>query len=330
LPEVAPPSVADTDTERWLRGELHTHTVHSDGVHTVAELTRRARRLGLDFLALTDHNTLAGHADLAGAALPVLPGVELTTFYGHHVVLGVSEMVPWFERGRLRPVTDVAAAFRRQGALFTVSHPFVLGDPVCAGCRWTARDLDPAHIDLLDVWYRHWSSDFCDNPRALRLWDDLWRRGHRPTGVAARDWHGPPQEVPLPGPFPVTVVRARSTRPADLLAGLSAGAVYLTAGPTLDLTLRTPDGRRLRLGDQGPAGDGPLCAELALSGDLPDHVEPPLRAVLLRCGEPVAEAAAAPDRPLRLQVADARPGWYRVEVRGGREPLVISNHVELL
>src|SRR5437868_2548630 len=50
---------------RWLAGDLHSHTVHSDGTLTVHELACLAASRGLDFLAVTDHNTISHH--------PVLP-----------------------------------------------------------------------------------------------------------------------------------------------------------------------------------------------------------------------------------------------------------------
>ena len=53
---------------RWLAGDLHTHTVHSDGVLTVSELAALAAGRGLDFLAVTDHNTVSHHAELAAAS----------------------------------------------------------------------------------------------------------------------------------------------------------------------------------------------------------------------------------------------------------------------
>lgn len=49
-------------------------------------------------LALTDHNTTSGHAKAydairrAGYALALLPGVEITTFFGHILALGLVQM----------------------------------------------------------------------------------------------------------------------------------------------------------------------------------------------------------------------------------------------
>ncbi len=59
-----------------MRIDLHTHSAASDGTDPPAEVMRRARAAGLDVIALTDHDTLAGH-DEAHAALP--PGLRLVT-----------------------------------------------------------------------------------------------------------------------------------------------------------------------------------------------------------------------------------------------------------
>ncbi|GAA2465996.1 PHP domain-containing protein [Streptomyces macrosporus] len=64
-----------------MRIDLHTHSTASDGTDTPAELVRAAAAAGLDVVALTDHDTVAGHAE-AAAALPegltLVPGAELS------------------------------------------------------------------------------------------------------------------------------------------------------------------------------------------------------------------------------------------------------------
>jgi predicted metal-dependent phosphoesterase TrpH len=63
-----------------MRADLHVHSSASDGTEPPAEVMRRAARAGLDVVALTDHDTVAGHAEAAAAAGPVtlLPGMELS------------------------------------------------------------------------------------------------------------------------------------------------------------------------------------------------------------------------------------------------------------
>jgi predicted metal-dependent phosphoesterase TrpH len=63
-----------------MRADLHVHSSASDGSDPPAEVMRRAARVGLDVVALTDHDTVAGHAAARAAAGPVtlLPGMELS------------------------------------------------------------------------------------------------------------------------------------------------------------------------------------------------------------------------------------------------------------
>jgi predicted metal-dependent phosphoesterase TrpH len=61
--------------------DLHVHSTASDGTDSPADVMRRAAAAGLDAVALTDHDTTAGHAE-ARAALPegltLIPGMELS------------------------------------------------------------------------------------------------------------------------------------------------------------------------------------------------------------------------------------------------------------
>jgi hypothetical protein len=72
-----------------LRADLHSHSNVSDGTTTPADVITRATAAGLDVIALTDHDTVGGHAE-AAAALPagltLLPGMELSCrLQGHSV-----------------------------------------------------------------------------------------------------------------------------------------------------------------------------------------------------------------------------------------------------
>jgi predicted metal-dependent phosphoesterase TrpH len=64
-----------------VRIDLHVHSNASDGTDPPAEVVRRAAAAGLDVVALTDHDTMAGIA-AAVAALPpgltLVPGLELS------------------------------------------------------------------------------------------------------------------------------------------------------------------------------------------------------------------------------------------------------------
>ena len=74
-----------------MRADLHVHSSASDGTDPPAEVMRRAAQAGLGVVALTDHDTVAGHAEARRAladsmprSLTLLPGMELSCRLGQH------------------------------------------------------------------------------------------------------------------------------------------------------------------------------------------------------------------------------------------------------
>src|SRR6266545_4169163 len=81
--------------------ELHCHSAYSllDGTSTPADLVVQAAYLGMDALALTDHNAVYGAVPFLSAAKahdirPIL-GAELTLADGHHLTLLVADEQGW-------------------------------------------------------------------------------------------------------------------------------------------------------------------------------------------------------------------------------------------
>ena len=68
------------------RYDLHSHSTASDGQLAPAELVRRAAAEGVDYLALTDHDTLAGLPEARAAAdeqgITLVPGIEFSVLWG--------------------------------------------------------------------------------------------------------------------------------------------------------------------------------------------------------------------------------------------------------
>jgi len=66
-----------------LQADLHTHTVHSDGVLTVTQLFEKAKKAGFSGFSITDHDTLSGVVEgltiIENYKFKFLSGVELTT-----------------------------------------------------------------------------------------------------------------------------------------------------------------------------------------------------------------------------------------------------------
>jgi hypothetical protein len=263
---------------RWLAGDLHAHTVHSDGSLTIDELAAHAAAVGLDFLAVTDHNTVSHHPLLPAASersgVLLLPGQEVTTDRGHANAFGDIGWID-FRRPAAEWVTEVA----RRGGLLSVNHPLG-GD-----CSWR-QPLD-GHPPLAEIWHFSWLERSWGGPLA---WWQAWGFGTVPVGGS--DFHTPEQGRPVGTPTTWLLcegigdtggegTEGYAARVAAALDALRAGRVALTTGPDATpvllrlgdelLALRAdgalltgPDGLRVPVrGDHwsAPAGDGPYWLE---------------------------------------------------------------------
>lgn len=113
--------------------ELHAHSHYSkgekirvEGLNSPEELVRHAKKLGLDVLAITDHNEFKGaqEAERIGRKLgiTVIKGEEIKTDDDRHIIgLGLNE--------RIEPdhsIEETIDLIRKQGALVIAPHPFDL------------------------------------------------------------------------------------------------------------------------------------------------------------------------------------------------------------
>jgi predicted metal-dependent phosphoesterase TrpH len=129
------------------RIDLHSHSTASDGTDPPAEVMRRARAAGLDVIALTDHDTLAGHDEARRALPPGLalgPGMELSCrLDGHSVHLlayhadpahaGLAEQLHAITTDRLRRARDMVGKLRELGVDITWEQvAAIAGDGVVA------------------------------------------------------------------------------------------------------------------------------------------------------------------------------------------------------
>lgn len=289
--------------EGWYRGELHSHTHHSDGKAPVAEVVAAARRYGLDFLALTDHYTTAGWAELqslSGPDLCLMNGLELTAHAGHANMHGLQGWVNPFVDGPGWDVNDAARAVRQQGGLFCVNHAFALD------LGWRYHRFDWRLADLMEI-YHHLEGSA--NTSQLALWDGLLRQGLRITGVAGTDSHDPHAGRHRLGQV-FTHVFAPELSQAGILEGLKKGWAYVGLGGAQMEFSATNQGRWAGMG--GSLGAGQISLQASLS-DLPH----PSRVLLMKNGfyHTHTDLPATHSTRLEFQDPDGRPGdFYRLEV----------------
>ncbi|WP_166244045.1 CehA/McbA family metallohydrolase [Paenibacillus turpanensis] len=175
----------------WVPFELHTHTPHSDGRHSLLEMCREAKKLGLGGIALTDHNTVSGLAEAKAAleetGVAVIPGMEWTTFYGHMLTLG-APYCEWRDLGP-RDIHKGIGRVHEAGGIVGIAHPYSLGSPICTGCHWEYEIKDWNDIDYIEVWHEMMPPYKNHNVPALQQWTALLNEGYRIAATAGRDWH---------------------------------------------------------------------------------------------------------------------------------------------
>lgn len=222
----------------WLRGDLQSHTFHSDATGSPQQLLAKAKGLGLDFLAVTDHNNTSHHRALAAlddGALLLIPGQEVTTYYGHMNVWGTGRWCDF----RCRTADDIRAIIElahSQGALCSINHPKT------GGPAWEyGFDLP---VDALEVWQGPWPYR---NAESLALWDRLLAGGWRVPVVGGSDYHCPGGEETnlLRLGQPTTWVQATERSVAGVLGAIQRGRVCISAradGPRLEIGARSAEG----------------------------------------------------------------------------------------
>ncbi|MGG1657837.1 CehA/McbA family metallohydrolase [Brevibacillus sp. NRS-1366] len=260
----------------WYPFELHTHTPHSDGRHTLAEMAKEARRRGLAGLALTDHNTISGLAERRDVeevtGIVIIQGMEWTTFYGHMLTLGLQGYADWRDLGP----DDIHKGIQRvhsQGGLVGIAHPYALGSPICTGCHWDYRISDWTDVDYIEVWHETFSSIRMHNQPALELWEGLLNEGIRISATSGRDWHrSKAGDDPEAATF-LGIPSSEKLSEVGVLQAIRRGAVSISQGPLL-LCQVGLDGRSYGLGETVPIRDASERQEASVTVSLDFLVRP--------------------------------------------------------
>ncbi|MEV6287286.1 CehA/McbA family metallohydrolase [Kribbella sp. NPDC051770] len=218
-----------SDGLKWIAGDFHAHSLHSDGSTPIANLAALGVAAGLDVLACTDHNTEAHHPELPGLSdrfgIGLIPGQEVTTESGHANAFGQIGVID-FRRSAHEWIPEVAT----RGGLLSINHP-LSGD-----CSWR-QPLYGVHPPLAEIWHSSWLDRRWGGPIA---WWESWSLTTTPIGGS--DWHNP-SSLSLPGtPTTWLAVDATAETPNELaeaaLEALSAGRTSISADYNAPVVLR--------------------------------------------------------------------------------------------
>lgn len=324
---------------RWYRGDLHLHTADSDGscasqsgmrvpcpVFLTAET---AASRGLDFIAITDHNATAHYNDMRELQpyfdrLLLIPGREITTFWGHFNIFGVTRFIDYraVAHGG-RDIDMILREVRANGGIASVNHPDSPGGEICMGCTW--QPPTPVDMSLFSA------VEVINGGRNMLSSADLWDRqladGDHLTAIGGSDNHNAPEQAGEPGSigWPTTVVQASELSVPAILDAIRCGRVFidLTASRDTILDLEARDiAEERRDGNQiwTPMG-GTLQAKAGHAIEVRVQIHACLGCTVHRFldGREMAELpplTGGGDRGLRFQwTSDGKRHWLRAEVR---------------
>lgn len=169
--------------------ELHCHTIHSDGDFLPKELQNSAKNNNLSLIALTDHNTTSGWAELDSSIIPFIKGIEWTTYFGHMLVLGADKIVDW-RNAVPDNIDEKIEEVKNANGLVGIAHPFQLGSPFCTGGRWEFNVNNWDNVDYIEIWHESFPNP-SENDGAYKMWSELLDKGYHIAPTYGRDWHRP-------------------------------------------------------------------------------------------------------------------------------------------
>jgi hypothetical protein len=211
---------------KWLKADLHTHSTHSDGAWQVQELLSRAIAIGLDVVALSDHNTVTQNFEAQCTSqddpnVLIIPAMEWTTRMGHANVFGLCDPLLDWRVEEEDEFLEKVATLKSKGALVSANHPC---DDFAMGIKW---QWPLQELDFLEIWNGPWR-DSCSKSR--ELWIDQLKSGRRVVALGGSDVHGPSPWVELGSP--TTHIYVTKPGLTGVLEGLSKGSVYITSSPS--------------------------------------------------------------------------------------------------
>jgi len=264
----------------WYRGELHAHSRHGEGVESVGRLIKRAKRAGLDFLAITDRNTLACVYDpeFHSNSLVLIPAMEwglpekgYALIFGPRTELEMPSATPY----GLAAAQAECIRVQAQGGIFAIAHPCMPTQP----WQW-----DLGYANAIEVWQRDWSmpplmldqlnedmkfrkegklaysvaqaaaradlAEVSGNAQASFFWDLELQKGLMACALGTSNTASP--KVPMGKPL--TYIYAREKSLPGILEGIRLGRTFITQdkhGPIIHFSADVLEDNKIDVGIGG-------------------------------------------------------------------------------
>ena len=343
-----------------LAGVVHVHSLYSDGTGTVPEIAAAAEANDLDFLLLTDHDTLGAKQNGEEGwyeSVLVLVGEEVSPRKGgHYLAFGLDRAIDHRRLDGYQIVEQVGQA----GGFGFLSHPFSKGSRRFRRPPMSWSAMDATGYVGLELWSLVTDSAekidrisdalrfiitpgrFVDHPPSsnLEIWDELCR-ARRCVALGGIDAHQigirignrvPLRLMAYKRSFRYLRTHLLTDRPLEkdlerdrtlVYEALRAGHAYIamdSLAPAHGFRFTANGPQTLEMGDEAPAGD----AAWHFHADLPRRA----RVRLVRDGSEIAGAEAA-----AVEHEATGPGVYRIEAylhsKGRERTWILSNPIYL-
>lgn len=312
-----------TNSRNWYSADIHQHSDIGDGSSPIGELYKAQLAAGLNYHAVSDHDSVANNASLKRLAQqtghPFLSSLEVSPGWGHWGILGVD-----FSKQPISPnltPAEIIKAAHDQGALVVVNHPYTdygffnNRDGVRGGHDAGSEDFDfleiQSTIDLTDAKNI--------DKRALDLAMSYWNKGSKKYLSSGSDQHDVTSGL-YPGIIRMYVHIEGEISVDEYLRSIKAGNSYLTMGPILTpaadsmfgSTKIVAPGKSLSLRTELQAMHGLRSIEVVSEGKVVAHKE-------------FGNTKDAVDFKIEL-----RPGkntWYNFVVLDGKGRYAVTNPI---
>jgi hypothetical protein len=191
-------------------GNLHIHSLYSDGGGDVNQIAQSAKRMGHGFIILTDHHHMTDDFHLEDEGIHngvvVLVGAEIGRRYHHYLAFDINERIKTQDLGPQEVIDQV----NKQGGFGFMAHPFEKGMPFSQKSEaYTWNDLSVTGYKGICVW--NFSSRWKERVRSvfhglfhltfktqmlkppskntLSFWDEVCKKKRVPA-IGGSDAHG--------------------------------------------------------------------------------------------------------------------------------------------
>jgi hypothetical protein len=233
----------------WYRGDLHMHDAHSDGSCLsqsrkkvpcpLYKTLETAVSRGLDFIAISDHNTISQYDDMRELQpyfdqLLLLPAREITTFQGHANVYGPTEFIDFRLASQHVPdFNKLLDEVQSLHGILSINHPGIPSGESCMGCGWTVPNTDFSRVTSIEVI----NGGAADGPLSgIAFWQKQLNNGFRFTALGGSDNHDADLKAQTYSAIghPATVVYAANLSENAILNAIRAGHVFVDAEGSKD------------------------------------------------------------------------------------------------